>query len=133
MKPRGLRKNVGLVIMVILQTHSSIFDQHERPSSQLLCSNCERIPQRAILVSQSDSATGDLEIFAGYYAILMANNRFCIDSQCPSLLSLGGDAALDAVLEWIRPEVSRLVGFRRQSRRSFFFRSGLSQCRLHGR
>ena len=27
------------------------------------------------------------------------------------LLSLGGDAALDAVLEWIRPEVSRLVGF----------------------
>jgi hypothetical protein len=34
-----------------------------------------------------------------YHAILMANNRFCIDSQCPSLLSLGGDAALDAVLE----------------------------------
>jgi hypothetical protein len=59
-----------------------------------------------------------------YHAILMANNRFCIDSQCPSLLSLVGDAALDAVLEWIRPEVSRLVGFRRQSRRSLFLRSG---------
>jgi len=68
-----------------------------------------------------------------YYAILMANNRFCIERQCLSLLSLGGDAALDAVLEWIRPEVSRLVGFRRQSRRSLFLRSGLSQCRLHGR
>jgi hypothetical protein len=46
-----------------------------------------------------------------YYAVLMANNRFCIDSQCPSSLSLYGDAALDAVLAWIRPEVSRLVGF----------------------
>jgi hypothetical protein len=27
-------------------------------------------------------------------------------------LSLGGDPALDAILEWIRPEVSRLVGFK---------------------
>jgi len=52
-----------------------------------------------------------LEYLKVYYAILMANNRFCNDSQCPSSLSLGGDAALDAVLEWIRPEVSRLVGF----------------------
>src|SRR5438067_11604987 len=41
----------------------------------------------------------------------MAKNRFCNDSQYPSSLSLGGDAGLDAVLEWIRPEVSRLVGF----------------------
>jgi hypothetical protein len=46
-----------------------------------------------------------------YYAILLANKRFGNDDQCPSSLSLGGDAALDAVLEWIRPEVSRLVGF----------------------
>ena len=52
-----------------------------------------------------------LEYLKVYYAILMANNRFWSDSQCPSSLSLGGDAALDAVLEWIRPEVSRLVGF----------------------
>jgi len=52
-----------------------------------------------------------LEYLKVYYAVVMANNRFCIDSQCPSSLSLGGDAALDAVLEWIRPEVSRLVGF----------------------
>jgi hypothetical protein len=96
-------------------------DQHQRPSSQLQCSNCERIPQRTILFSQSDTATGDLEIFAGLLCHSYGNNRFCIDSQCPSLLSLGGDATLDAVLEWIRPEVSRLVGFRRQSRRSFFF------------
>jgi hypothetical protein len=52
-----------------------------------------------------------LEYLKVYYAILMANNRFGTDDQCPSSLSLGGDAALDAVLEWIRPEVSRLVGF----------------------
>jgi len=52
-----------------------------------------------------------LEYLKVYYAILMANNRFGIDSQCPLSLSLGGDAALDAVLEWIRPEVIRLVGF----------------------
>jgi hypothetical protein len=35
-----------------------------------------------------------------YYAILMANNRFCIDRQCPSLLSLGGDAAPGCIREW---------------------------------
>src|SRR5436190_15955291 len=52
-----------------------------------------------------------LDYLKVYYAILMANNRFGTDHQCPSSLSLGGDAALDAVLEWIRPEVSRLVGF----------------------
>ena len=46
-----------------------------------------------------------------YYSILMANDKFHKDSQCPSSLALGGDPALDAVLEWIRPKVSRLVGF----------------------
>jgi hypothetical protein len=46
-----------------------------------------------------------------YYAILIANNRLSKDSLCPTSLSLGGDAGLDAVLEWIRPEISRLVGF----------------------
>jgi hypothetical protein len=46
-----------------------------------------------------------------YYAILEANNRFYHDNQCPLSLSVSGDAALDAVLEWIRPEISRLVGF----------------------
>src|SRR5437762_813165 len=52
-----------------------------------------------------------LEYLKAYYAILMANNRFYNDSQCPLSLALSGDPALDAVLEWIRPEVSRLVGF----------------------
>jgi hypothetical protein len=52
-----------------------------------------------------------LEYLKVYYSILFANNRFGRDSQCPSSLSLGGDAGLDAVLEWMRPEVSRLVGF----------------------
>jgi len=46
-----------------------------------------------------------------YYSILMANDKFHKDSQCLSSLALGGDPALDAVLEWIRPKVSRLVGF----------------------
>jgi hypothetical protein len=52
-----------------------------------------------------------LDYLKVYYTILLANNRFGNDDQCPSSLSLGGDTALDAVLEWIRPEVSRLVGF----------------------
>jgi len=52
-----------------------------------------------------------LEYLKVYYAILMTNDRFYADDQCPLSLSLGGDPALDALLEWIRPEVSRLVGF----------------------
>lgn len=52
-----------------------------------------------------------LEYLKVYYAILLADNYFSHDSQCPSSLSLGCDPALDAVLEWIRPEVGRLVGF----------------------
>jgi hypothetical protein len=66
--------------------------------------------RRYLLVKRILPAT-ILEYLKVYYAILMAHNRFCNDSQCPSSLSLGGDAGLDAVLEWIRPEVSRLVGF----------------------
>ena len=52
-----------------------------------------------------------LEYLKVYYTILLANNRFSHDDNCPSSLSLGGDPALDAVLEWIRPELGRLVGF----------------------
>jgi len=52
-----------------------------------------------------------LEYLRAYYAILLANNRFSHDDNCPSSLSLGGDPALDAVLEWMRPELARLVGF----------------------
>ncbi len=52
-----------------------------------------------------------LEYLKVYYAILLADNYFSHDSQCPSSLSLSGDPALDAVLEWIRPELGRLVGF----------------------
>ena len=52
-----------------------------------------------------------LEYLKVYYAILLAGDQFSHDSQCPSSLSLGGDPALDAVLEWIRPELGRLVGF----------------------
>lgn len=52
-----------------------------------------------------------LEYLKVYYAVLLADNYFSHDSQCPSSLSLGCDPALDAVMEWIRPEVGRLVGF----------------------
>lgn len=52
-----------------------------------------------------------LEYLKVYYAVLLADNYFSHDSQCPSSLSLGSDPGLDAVLEWIRPEVGRLVGF----------------------
>ncbi len=52
-----------------------------------------------------------VEYLKVYYAVLLANNRFSTDAQCPSSLSLGGDPGLDAILEWIRPEISRLVGF----------------------
>jgi hypothetical protein len=45
-----------------------------------------------------------------YYSILIANQKLHKDTQCPSSLALGGDPALDAVLEWIRPKISRLVG-----------------------
>ncbi|HEX4638353.1 MAG TPA: hypothetical protein VH170_02590 [Chthoniobacterales bacterium] len=45
-----------------------------------------------------------------YYDILLENGLFTRDDQCPASLSLGGDPGLDAVLEWIRPEVGRLVG-----------------------
>jgi hypothetical protein len=52
-----------------------------------------------------------LEYLKVYYAILLADDYFTHDTQCPSSLSLSGDPALDAVLEWIRPELGRLVGF----------------------
>src|ERR1700693_1513328 len=52
-----------------------------------------------------------LEYLKVYYAVLLSNNALASDVQCPSSLSLGGDPALDAILEWIRPKVSRLVGF----------------------
>ena len=51
-----------------------------------------------------------LDYLKVYYAILVANNKLSRDRQCRSSLSLGGDPALDAVMEWIRPKVSRLVG-----------------------
>jgi hypothetical protein len=71
----------------------------------------KRFRERRYLLVKGILPQTILEYLKVYYAVLMANNRFCNDSECPSSLSLGGDAALDAVLEWIRPEVSRLVGF----------------------
>jgi len=52
-----------------------------------------------------------LEYLKVYYAVLLSNNALSSDVQCPASLSLGGDPALDAIMEWIRPKVSRLVGF----------------------
>jgi hypothetical protein len=52
-----------------------------------------------------------LEYLKVYYTVLLGGGYFSRDSQCPSSLSLGGDPGLDSVLEWIRPELGRLVGF----------------------
>ena len=52
-----------------------------------------------------------LEYLKVYYAVLLTNNAFSRDEQCRSSLSLGADPGLDAILEWVRPEVGRLVGF----------------------
>jgi hypothetical protein len=52
-----------------------------------------------------------LDYLRVYYRVLLTNKTFFRDSVCPSSLSLRGDSALDAVLGWIRPEISRLVGF----------------------
>jgi len=82
----------------------------KRPHSYYLRTARRFRKRRYLLVKRILPAT-ILEYLKVYYAILMANNRFCNDSLCPSSLSLGGDAGLDAVLEWIRPEISRLVGF----------------------
>ncbi len=70
-----------------------------------------RFRKRRYLLVKNLLPTPILEYLKVYYAILMANNRFWKDRACPSSLSLGGDAGLDAVLQWVQPEVSRLVGF----------------------
>ena len=46
-----------------------------------------------------------------YYDVLVANKMFFKDKQCPLSLAVSGDPALDAILEWLRPEISRLVGY----------------------
>ncbi len=51
-----------------------------------------------------------LEYLKAYYAIVLANGQFGRDAQCPSSLSLGGDPALDAVLEWLRPKLEKRLG-----------------------
>lgn len=50
-----------------------------------------------------------LDFLKVYYRVLRANGRFVADWYCPGSLSLGGDGALDAVVEWARPRVSQLV------------------------
>jgi SM-20-related protein len=52
-----------------------------------------------------------LDYLRVYYEILRANDRFREDTDCPLSLALGFDPAFDAVLGWLTPDVSRLVGF----------------------
>jgi hypothetical protein len=70
-----------------------------------------RFRKRRYLVVRRILPQAILDYLKVYYAILIANNKLHKDRQCPSSLALGGDPALDAVLEWIRPKISRLVGF----------------------
>jgi hypothetical protein len=51
-----------------------------------------------------------LDYLKAYCRVLLENGRFGADSQCPLSLGLAGDPGLDAVLEWIRPRIGRLVG-----------------------
>jgi hypothetical protein len=69
-----------------------------------------RFRKRRYLVVRRILPQAVLNYLKVYYSILLANNKLHKDSQCPSSLALGGDPALDAILEWIRPKVSRLVG-----------------------
>ena len=52
-----------------------------------------------------------LDYLKVYYQILRANDSLRKDGQCPLSLAIGGDPALDAVLGWITPDISRVVGF----------------------
>lgn len=70
-----------------------------------------RYRKRRYLVVRRILPQAILNYLKVYYTILTANNKLHRDRQCPSSLALAGDPALDAVLEWIRPKVSRLVGF----------------------
>jgi hypothetical protein len=72
---------------------------------------CLRFGKRRYLVVRRILPQAILNYLKVYYSILIANGKLHKDSQCPSSQALGGDPALDAVLEWIRPKVSRLVGF----------------------
>jgi len=51
-----------------------------------------------------------LDYLKVYYGIVLANGGFSADEQCPLSLARAGDSGFDAILEWIRPEISRLVG-----------------------
>src|SRR5437588_12913354 len=71
----------------------------------------KRFREKRYLVAKGLLPPVLLEYLKVYYGILLADGRFGRDTQCPSSLSLAGDPALDAVLEWIRPKLSQLVGF----------------------
>jgi hypothetical protein len=51
-----------------------------------------------------------LDYLKVYYQILRANDRFQKDGQCPLSLAVACDPAFDAVLGWMHPDISRLVG-----------------------
>jgi hypothetical protein len=51
-----------------------------------------------------------LSYLQAYYDVLLTNKMLFKDEQCPLSLSLSGDPAFDAMLEWLRPEVGRLIG-----------------------
>jgi len=65
--------------------------------------------QRGYLVVRRFLPPDMLDFLRVYFRVLRANNRLSPDTYCPESLSLGGDGALDAVVEWARPRVSRLV------------------------
>jgi hypothetical protein len=69
-----------------------------------------RFRERRYLFVKGILPRATLDYLKTYYAVLLGNNAFSKDEQCPASLSLGADRGLDAVMEWLRPEISRLVG-----------------------
>jgi hypothetical protein len=70
----------------------------------------ERFRRQRYLVVRRLLPRAMVEYLKAYYEVLRVNDSFGADEQCPRSWSLGGDPGLDAVLEWIRPEISRRVG-----------------------
>jgi hypothetical protein len=81
-----------------------------RHSRAYYARTARRFRERRYLFVRGILPAALLDYLKVYYAILLANGRFSRDGQCPSSLALGGDTGLDAMLEWLRPELGRLVG-----------------------
>ena len=70
----------------------------------------ERLRQAGYLAVRNLLPRPILDYLKAYYRILQANGTLTRDAQAPLSLSVGGDSALDAVLEFVGPEIGLRVG-----------------------